>query len=149
MYRVSVGPWFGLHGVVCALLSGLVLLSICADPSEARARRSKWKPVTTDQRYADIVVDVNSGDVLRGTNPDATRHPASLTKIMTLYLLFEQIEAGKLKLSSQLEISPEAASQAPSKLGLKPGGRIAVEDSIRALVTKSTTRPTHWMHQRS
>lgn len=137
MYRVSVGPWFGLHGVVCALLSGLVLLSICADPSEARARRSKWKPVTTDQRYADIVVDVNSGDVLRGTNPDATRHPASLTKIMTLYLLFEQIEAGKLKLSSQLEISPEAASQAPSKLGLKPGGRIAVEDSIRALVTKS------------
>src|SRR5260370_4284749 len=51
--------------------------------------------------YADIVVDANSGNVLHSTNPDAQRHPASLTKIMTLYLLFEQLEAGKLKLDRQ------------------------------------------------
>ena len=137
MYCVSVEPSFGLRGVVCAVLSALVLVSVTADPADARARRSKWKPATADQRYADIVVDVNSGDVLRGTHPDAQRFPASLTKIMTLYLLFEQIETGKLKLSNRLEVSPEAATQAPSKLGLTPGGTISVEDSIRALVTKS------------
>ena len=137
MYCVSVGPSFGLRGVVCAVLSALVLVSVTADPADARARRSKWKPATADQRYADIVVDVNSGDVLRGTHPDAQRFPASLTKIMTLYLLFEQIETGKLKLSNRLEVSSEAAAQAPSKLGLTPGGTISVEDSIRALVTKS------------
>src|SRR5262249_12662215 len=69
--------------------------------------------------YADIVVDANSGAVLHATNPDASRHPASLTKIMTLYLLFEQLEAGKLKLDSALKVSSEAAGQDPTKLGLK------------------------------
>ncbi len=87
--------------------------------------------------YADIVVDANSGTVLHSTNPDAQRHPASLTKIMTLYLLFEQIEAGKLKLDSQLKVSGEAAGQMPTKLGLKPGSTMAVEDAIKGIVTRS------------
>src|SRR3954464_9618981 len=81
--------------------------------------------------YADIVVDANSGAVLHATNPDARRHPASLTKIMTLYLLFEQLEAGKLKLDSQLKVSSEAANQSPTKLGLRAGSSIAVEDAIK------------------
>jgi D-alanyl-D-alanine carboxypeptidase len=82
-------------------------------------------------------VDANSGQVMHASNPDAIRHPASLTKIMTLYLLFEQLEAGKLKLDSEIDISAHAASMAPSKLGLRPGQSIAVEHAIKALVTKS------------
>jgi D-alanyl-D-alanine carboxypeptidase len=87
--------------------------------------------------YADIVVDANSGAVLHATNPDARRHPASLTKIMTLYLLFEQLEAGKLKLDSALKVSAEAAAQSPTKLGLKPRTTLVVEDAIKGMVTRS------------
>jgi D-alanyl-D-alanine carboxypeptidase len=87
--------------------------------------------------YADIVVDANTGMVLYSTNPDALRHPASLTKIMTLYLLFEQLESGKLKLDSQLKVSAEASEQMPTKLGLKPGSTLAVEDAIKGMVTRS------------
>jgi D-alanyl-D-alanine carboxypeptidase len=86
---------------------------------------------------ASIVVDGNSGTTLQATNPDAPRHPASLTKIMTLYLLFERLEAGKLKLDSPLKVSEHASEQAPTKLGLRPGETIAVEDAIKAIVTKS------------
>jgi D-alanyl-D-alanine carboxypeptidase len=84
-----------------------------------------------------IVVDGNTGEVLHASNADAIRHPASLTKIMTLYLLFERLEAGKFKLDTQLKVSEHAADQAPTKLGLKPGATIAVEDAIKAVVTKS------------
>ena len=87
--------------------------------------------------YADIVVDANSGGVLHATNPDARRHPASLTKIMTLYLLFEQLEAGKLQLDSPLKVSEEAAAQMPTKLGLRAGSTIEVEDAIKGIVTRS------------
>ena len=87
--------------------------------------------------YSDIVVDANSGTVLHQTNPDAKRHPASLTKIMTLYLLFEQLEAGKLKLDSQLKVSQSASEQSPTKLGLKAGSTIQVEDAIKGIVTRS------------
>jgi len=87
--------------------------------------------------YADIVVDANSGTVLHSTNPDALRHPASLAKIMTLYLLFEQLEGGKLKLDSDLKVSAEAAGQSPTKLGLKPGSTLKVEDAIKGMVTRS------------
>jgi D-alanyl-D-alanine carboxypeptidase len=87
--------------------------------------------------YSSIVVDANSGAVMQATNADSPRHPASLTKIMTLYLLFERLEAGKIKLTTEMEVSPHAAVQAPSKLGLQPGQTIAVETAIRAIVTKS------------
>jgi D-alanyl-D-alanine carboxypeptidase len=87
--------------------------------------------------YADIVVDANSGKVLHATNPEARRHPASLTKIMTLYLLFERLEAGKLKLDTQLKVSEEAAEQSPTKLGLKAGSTISVEDALKGVVTRS------------
>src|SRR5262249_32363244 len=71
------------------------------------------------------------------TNPDAQRHPASLTKIMTLYLLFEQLETGKLKLDTPLKVSQEAAGQSPTKLGLRPGSTLQVEDAIKGMVTRS------------
>jgi len=87
--------------------------------------------------YAEIVVDDNSGQVLHETNPDSPRHPASLTKIMTLYLLFEQLQAKKLTLESRLAVSPHASAQAPTKLGLKPNDTIRTEDAIKGVVTRS------------
>ncbi len=122
MLRIRTGARHGLRGGVFGFVAAVFTIS--GDPSHAAP-------------YADIVVDANSGTVLHSTNPDAQRHPASLTKIMTLYLLFEQLEAGKLKLDSQLPVSKEAASQMPTKLGLKPGSTLMVEDAIKGLVTRS------------
>jgi D-alanyl-D-alanine carboxypeptidase len=84
-----------------------------------------------------MIVDGNSGRTLYARNENELRHPASVTKVMTLYLLFEQLEKGKLRLDSDIEISAHAAAQAPSKLGLRPGATIEVEDAIKAVVTKS------------
>jgi D-alanyl-D-alanine carboxypeptidase len=121
-------------------LATLLAVTAVSSNADARGRRKKQRP-TAAQSYqpapASIVVDANSGAVLQATNADSPRHPASLTKIMTLYLLFERLEAGKIKLTSELPVSPHAAAQAPSKLALKPGETIRVETAIRAIVTKS------------
>jgi D-alanyl-D-alanine carboxypeptidase len=87
--------------------------------------------------FSSIIVDGNSGATLAANNPDASRHPASLTKIMTLYLLFERLDAGKMKLDTEMRVSEHASDQAPTKLGLHPGQTIAVEDAIKGLVTRS------------
>jgi D-alanyl-D-alanine carboxypeptidase len=87
--------------------------------------------------HAEILVDENSGKVLHEVSSDSPCHPASLTKIMTLYMLFEQLESGKLKLDTPLQVSAHAARQAPTKLGLKADQTIKVEDAIKAIVTKS------------
>jgi D-alanyl-D-alanine carboxypeptidase len=87
--------------------------------------------------YAALVVDDHSGQVLHEVSADEPRHPASLTKIMTLYLLFEQLEYGNLKLDTPLPTSAHAAAQPPTRLGLGPGQTIRVEDAIKGLVTKS------------
>jgi D-alanyl-D-alanine carboxypeptidase len=87
--------------------------------------------------FSSIIVDGNSGATLSANNPDGSRHPASLTKIMTLYLLFERLDAGKMKLDTEMEVSERASEQAPTKLGLRPGQTIKVEDAIKGLVTRS------------
>jgi D-alanyl-D-alanine carboxypeptidase len=87
--------------------------------------------------FASIVVDAKTGKVLQETKSELPRHPASLTKIMTLYLLFEQIDAGRIKLDQKITISEHAADQAPTKLDLDPGEKIEVEDAIKALITRS------------
>ena len=87
--------------------------------------------------FSSIIVDGNSGATLSSNNPDGSRHPASLTKIMTLYLLFERLDAGKIKLDTEMEVSEHASEQAPTKLGLRPGQTIRVEDAIKGLVTRS------------
>jgi len=96
-------------------------------------------PATAEanDNYAAIVVDANTGEVLFSRNADLSRYPASLTKMMTLYLIFEDLERGKISLNSRLSVSRNAANQAPSKLGLSVGSTIRVEDAILALVTKS------------
>jgi D-alanyl-D-alanine carboxypeptidase len=93
---------------------------------------SNYKP-----DYAEFVIDDNTGQALLELNADDPRHPASVTKIMTLYLLFEQLEAGKLKLDSQIPVSAHAAAQPPTKLGIKPNQTLSVEDAIGGLVTRS------------
>lgn len=88
-------------------------------------------------RYASIVIDSDSGSVLHAANPDAKSYPASLTKVMTLLLLFDELDSGRIRLDSKFTASAHAAAQAPSKLGLEPGEKISVESLILALVTKS------------
>lgn len=88
-------------------------------------------------KYASIVVDLDSHQVLHARDADETRYPASLTKVMTLYLVFDAVDSGKLKLNERMTVSKTASRQQPSKLGLKAGSTIKVEDAIRALVTKS------------
>ena len=90
-----------------------------------------------ESRYASIIVEADSGRVIQATNPDRRSYPASLTKVMTLYLLFDALDQGKVRLDTEFPVSAHAAGQAPSKLGLRPGERISVEDIILALVTKS------------
>jgi D-alanyl-D-alanine carboxypeptidase len=88
-------------------------------------------------RYAALVVDANSGEVLYDFDAHEPRFPASLTKMMTLYILFEEIKAGRLSPGSKLSVSSYAASIPPSKLGVKAGGTLSVEDAILALAVKS------------
>ena len=88
-------------------------------------------------KYASIVIEEATGKVLFSRNADNLRYPASLTKIMTLYLLFEDIEAGRMTLKSRIPVSKTAAGRSPSKLYLKPGQSISAEQAIYALVTKS------------
>ncbi|MGI9374009.1 MAG: SPOR domain-containing protein [Hyphomicrobiales bacterium] len=90
-----------------------------------------------NNKFAAISVDAHNGKVLFARNADARRYPASLTKIMTLYVLFEEIKKGRFKLSSKLKVSRHGSRRPPSKLYLKPGQTIKVEHAILALVTKS------------
>lgn len=106
------------------LVLGALLLSV---PSTAMA----------NPKYAGIVVDAKTGKTLYASSADAYRYPASLTKIMTLYVVFEELEAGRLSLDSKLTVSKYAAGRPPSKIGVKAGRTIRVKDAILALVTKS------------
>ena len=89
------------------------------------------------KKYAAIVVDANTGKTLFEASAGAQRYPASLTKMMTLYLVFEGMAAGKFKKSTPVRFSAHASSMPPTKLGVKPGGSVPMETIIYALVTKS------------
>lgn len=89
------------------------------------------------QALTSIVIDHGSGRVLSEDDADLAAYPASLTKMMTLYLTFEALQAGRVTAGTRLEVSAEAARQAPSKLGLRPGTTIRVDEAIRALAVKS------------
>ena len=88
-------------------------------------------------RYSSIVVDAATGNVLEAANPDAIRHPASLAKLMTLYMVFEALRDRRIGLDELVPISGHAASMEPTKIGLMPGMQLTVEQGILALVTKS------------
>lgn len=90
-----------------------------------------------ETRYGSIVVDANSGQVLFERRADSPRFPASITKVMTLYLVFEALSEGRISADDYITISPRAAAQPPSKLGLPAGARITVDNAIRALAVRS------------
>jgi D-alanyl-D-alanine carboxypeptidase len=126
------------------ITSAVVFTSDSADARRYRhrhhshdVRHHKVAHESYSPAFSSIIVDGNSGATLAANNPDASRHPASLTKIMTLYLLFERLDSGKMKLDSEMGVSARAAEQAPTKLGLRPGQNIRVEDAIKGLVTRS------------
>jgi D-alanyl-D-alanine carboxypeptidase len=132
--RVGV---FGLLTVTTAVI-------FTTDAAEARRHRRQYahnrvqRDVSeSSPKFASIIVDGNSGAVLQANSPDGIRHPASLTKIMTLYLLFERLESGKMKLDTEMPVSQHAADQDPTKLNLRAGQTIRVEDAIKGLVTRS------------
>jgi D-alanyl-D-alanine carboxypeptidase len=134
---VSVNSAVTLHriavvAVLAALSAGAVGRVEARGSRSHAAHGSAYRPP-----YADIVIDGNSGQVLHDVNADEPRHPASLTKIMTLYLLFEQLEAGTLKLDTALPVSAKAAVQPPTRLGLKAAQTVTVEDAIGGIVTRS------------
>jgi D-alanyl-D-alanine carboxypeptidase len=119
-------------------LALVLALSATAMPSgEALAAKRRSSGSGTSAVAAAIVVDMNTGIILYAKDPDTPRYPASLTKMMTLYVLFGCLKDGKISLSSDLTVTAHAESQAPTKLGLKQGTTIKVEDAIKALVTQS------------
>jgi D-alanyl-D-alanine carboxypeptidase len=142
MLRLRIEARTGLRWGVCSLATIVMLLAVSSDPADARSRRKRSSgrvshAASYQPPYSAIVVDANTGKILHEASADGLRHPASLTKIMTLYLLFERLESGKLKLDSQLSISEHAASQSPTKLGLHAGSTISVQDAIGGMVTRS------------
>ena len=115
-------------------------MSALVAPAEARVRhrRVAHRAVPSySPPFAAMVLDINTGKTLYAKNENELRHPASVTKVMTLYMLFEQLERGKMSLDDEMEVSAHAASMAPTKLGLRPGSTITVENAIKAIVTKS------------
>lgn len=84
-----------------------------------------------------ITIDANTGDVISSDAADKLRYPASLTKVMTLYITFDALEKGLIKLEDKLPVSRYAANRSPSRLGLKPGSKISVKTCIDALIVKS------------
>lgn len=103
----------------------------------ARPQSGKRATGIHDARYAAIVLDPQTGEILHSQNADARRYPASLTKMMTLYLLFEDIKSGKVKKNTKMRVSHYAAQQPQTNIGLKAGERISVQNAIKALVVRS------------
>jgi D-alanyl-D-alanine carboxypeptidase len=121
------------HSVRPTRFAGILLagaaLAACV-PMAARAQIGSY-------RYSSIVVDNTSGKVTEAVNADALRYPASLTKLMTVYMTFEALREHRISLTQTVPVSEHAAEQEPSKLGLRPGTQFTVEDGILAIVTKS------------
>src|ERR1700676_3828574 len=146
MHRTTLASSRVLRVSVFALFTITTAVVFTSDSADARRSRHQHHarqhqhPEARESyspAFSSIIVDGNSGATLSANNPDASRHPASLTKIMTLYLLFERLDAGKMKLDTEMEVSQHASEQAPTKLGLRPGRTIRVEDAIKGLVTRS------------
>lgn len=123
----------GLHRVFfCNLLNALVFLGLFVAAISLPVQQA-----VANDKYASFVIDADTGMILHQRYATKKLHPASLTKVMTLLMLFEAIESGKVRLNDQIHISSHAASMVPSKLGLPAGSSISVRDAISALVTKS------------
>ncbi|WP_375450410.1 serine hydrolase [uncultured Devosia sp.] len=129
MVSQAISPWRGLvTRTLAAVLVSFALLAHMAGPAEA---------IENLRKYAGIVVDAKSGKVMYEEAADSRRYPASITKVMTLYILFQELSAGNLRLSTKMTVSRHAAAAVPTKLGLRAGATITVEDAIKSIVTIS------------
>ncbi|MBS7704012.1 serine hydrolase [Chelatococcus asaccharovorans] len=122
--------------VALAGFIGIVASLSILTTSPAEARKRKAAPAYSPP-FAAMVVDAKTGRTLYAKNEDEPRIPASITKVMTLYLLFEQLDQRRISLNTPLQVSAKAAAQPPTKLGVRPGTTIKVDDAINAMVTLS------------
>src|SRR5271156_4173302 len=142
--RIGLSRLAPLAAGVCLAACALTFYS-----GEAQARRhhARWRsshapaasgPAEVDgSKFSAMVIDANTGREIWGVNENALPPPASITKVMTLYLLFEQLEKGTMTLETRIPVSEHAANQEPSKLGVPAGETISVEEAIKAIVTRS------------
>lgn len=127
-----------LTALAFAMAAGLLAAPLTADAAQKKVASVATKPAAqAPTRYAAIIIDDTTGRVLHQVNADDRRYPASLTKMMTIYMAFEAIEKKRLAFNTPLKISAHAANQAPSRIGLAPGDNFTVRQAILALVTKS------------
>jgi D-alanyl-D-alanine carboxypeptidase len=132
-YRVTSQGIFCLSRFSLARFFIAILLAFAVvAPLSVEAKSS-----SVPRKFAGIVIDAKSGKVLYESAADAARYPASVTKVMTLYILFQELTAGNIKLSDKMVVSKHAAAAVPTKLGLKAGSKITVENAIKAIVTLS------------
>ena len=129
MISLAKTPWrVAFFRAAAAVLVALAVSICAAAPVQA---------IENLRKYAGIVVDAKSGKILYEEAADSKRYPASVAKVMTLYVLFQELQAGNLSLSTKMTVSRHAASAVPTKLGLRAGATISVEDAIKSLVTLS------------
>ncbi len=132
--------FFRLFVILCCIIA----VAMPADSEAARKRKGKRSvhraaPVlgVKDPRYAAVIMDPKTGEVLHQQNADSRRFPASLTKMMTLYLLFEELEKGEISLDDDMDVSSNAAVQPETNINLESGDEVPVELAIKAMVVRS------------
>jgi D-alanyl-D-alanine carboxypeptidase (penicillin-binding protein 5/6) len=118
-------------------IAAATLVGVAAPPAQAQVPYFRSLLAASESKYAAIVVDAKTGEVLYANRADSPRYPASLTKMMTLYLTFEALASGKLRLEDRVVFSPHASAQAPTKLGVTPGESISVAEAIQGMAIKS------------
>ena len=125
-------------GFLAHLVLVVLIAALLAPAAEAKAKSKHHPaPVSRHEDVTSIVIDAETGKVISEQGADTPNYPASLTKMMTLYLLFDALEKGRVKLDTPLTVSAYAAGQEPTKLGLRPGETVAVRDALLGLVTRS------------
>lgn len=133
--RIPVPTFPSLARMLAALAFGL-LVAGCSTGATS-SQRSLLVPTTQPARYSALVIDAASREVLYDVGAGATRYPASLAKMMTMYLLFEALESGQVSKTTQIPFSRNAASEPPTRLGLRSGDSVDVDTALRALAVKS------------
>ncbi len=124
-----------LTRVLASVFAFILLVSGMLVPGVSMAQDLRVS--AAEPRYAAIVVEASTGEVLYSRRADSPRYPASISKVMTLYIAFEEMAAGRLRPDDLITVSPRAASMPPTKLGLRPGDTITVDDAIRAIALRS------------
>jgi D-alanyl-D-alanine carboxypeptidase len=114
-----------------------IFLSSCTTSDTLNVTKIAPPDAPLTEKFAAIVIDANTGKVLYANNADETRYPASLAKMMTVYLMFDQLASGRATLNSPVFFSANASGQPPSKLGIKSGSFLIYDEAIRALTVKS------------